>query len=197
VGASVLAVVLSGLAPALLVTRSSLFQALRSGAVHLAGQGRRTRDALVMGQEALAVVVVLGAGLMTRSFLRLPASPETRRFWMDRTLRTAREREMAFVVIDPRPGREDEGYAVARLSIDPDFEEAEYAIIVRSDCRGLGLGPLLMRRLIDYARGRGVRRVVGDVLRDNRSMLRLCEALGFETEHSADEPGLVHVELEL
>ena len=55
------------------------------------------------------------------------------------------------------PGR-TEIYAVVRISADPDNERAEYAILVRHDMTGMGLGILLMRRIIDYARRRGIRR---------------------------------------
>ena len=53
------------------------------------------------------------------------------------------------------------------LIADPDNERAEYAIIVRHDMIGMGLGILLMRRALDYATSRGIRQVYGDVLRDN------------------------------
>jgi predicted permease len=70
---SVLSVVIFGLAPALFATRGRLFDALREGAPSVPGGHRRLRDALVVVQFALAIVVVLGAGLMTRSFARVQA----------------------------------------------------------------------------------------------------------------------------
>ena len=69
--AALLAVLVSGLAPALLVARSELFDSIRSGSARTGSQGTRLRDALVVGQFALAVTVVLGAGLMMRSFVLL------------------------------------------------------------------------------------------------------------------------------
>ena len=44
---------------------------------------------------------------------------------------------------------------IARLSADPDNAKAEFAIIIRSDLKGRGIGAFLMRLLIDYARSRG------------------------------------------
>ncbi|MEJ2204418.1 MAG: ABC transporter permease [Gemmatimonadota bacterium] len=73
VAVSVTAVLVSGLAPALFATRGRLFDALREGAPSTSGPHRRVRDALVVAQFALAVVVILGAGLMTRSFQRIQA----------------------------------------------------------------------------------------------------------------------------
>ena len=71
--ASVLSVFVFGLAPALFATRGRLFDALREGAPSVPGGHKRLRDALVVVQFALAIVVVLGAGLMTRSFAAVQA----------------------------------------------------------------------------------------------------------------------------
>jgi hypothetical protein len=71
--ASAVAVLVFGLAPALFATRGRLFDALREGAPSTSGRHRRLRDALVVAQFALAVMVVLGAGLTTRSFARIQA----------------------------------------------------------------------------------------------------------------------------
>lgn len=68
--ASVLSVVIFGLAPALFVTRGGLFNALRESSPS-SSSGRRLRDALVSAQFGLAIVVVLGAGLMVRSFAQI------------------------------------------------------------------------------------------------------------------------------
>jgi acetyltransferase len=107
------------------------------------------------------------------------------------------DREMALVLTDPGiPGRTPL-HGVVRLIADPDNERAEYAIIVGHDMTGMGLGVLLMRRILDYARTRGVREVIGDVLRENRSMLGLCEALGFTRSNLPDEPEVVRVRLDL
>ncbi|MBL8544436.1 MAG: bifunctional acetate--CoA ligase family protein/GNAT family N-acetyltransferase [Hyphomonadaceae bacterium] len=84
------------------------------------------------------------------------------------------DREMALVAAEA-----DGALAgVARLVIDPDFDVAEYAIIVRSDTQGHGLGRLLLSQLLDYARQRGVERVWGDVLPENTQMLALARELG-------------------
>jgi acetyltransferase len=107
------------------------------------------------------------------------------------------DREMALVLADPGiPGRSPI-HGVVRLIADPDNERAEYAIIVRHDMTGLGLGRLLMCRILGYARGRGVREVHGDVLRENRPMLKLCAALGFIQAPVVGEPELVRVSLRL
>ncbi|MEM8751492.1 MAG: bifunctional acetate--CoA ligase family protein/GNAT family N-acetyltransferase [Pseudomonadota bacterium] len=93
-------------------------------------------------------------------------------------------RAMAFVALSPEDGAL---LGVARLAADPDREAAEFAILVRSDRQGEGLGRALMARLIDYARADGIGALWGDVLFENRGMRRLCERLGFETERAAED----------
>lgn len=105
------------------------------------------------------------------------------------------DREMAFVIFTDEARKEFA--AVGRLSEDPDRERAEFAIIVRSDLHGHGLGYALMKKLIDYGRSRGVGEIFGHVLRENRSMLNLCDDLGF-TRHSIEgDPSLVETRLKL
>jgi acetyltransferase len=102
-------------------------------------------------------------------------------------------REMAFVALDG----EGEMLGVARLASDPDLTRAEFAILVRSDLQGRGLGSALMRHLIAYARSRGLAALDGLVLAENTMMLALCRELGFRQSLAADEPGVVHVRLAL
>jgi acetyltransferase len=97
------------------------------------------------------------------------------------------DREMALVLSDLGiPGRV-ELHAVVRLAADPDNEIAEFAIVVEKTLTGLGLGTLLLRSLIDYARDRGLRELYGDVLADNHAMLTLCRTLGFTETHAAGD----------
>jgi len=72
-GVSVLAAVLFGLAPALQTSQVDVHEALKEGGHHgMAGRGRsRLRGALVVAEISLALVLLAGAGLMIRSFVRL------------------------------------------------------------------------------------------------------------------------------
>lgn len=92
------------------------------------------------------------------------------------------EREMALILTDPRGTPDSQIYAVVRISADPDNEAAEFAVIVRDDMTGQGLGEILMRRMIDYARGRGIGNLFGDVLVGNDTMLAFCRRLGFTVD---------------
>ena len=69
---------------------------------------------------------------------------------------------------------------VVRAITDPDNINAEFAIIVRSDLKGQGLGRILMKKLIDYCRLRGTRSIVGESLLDNRRLVDLVNEFGFE-----------------
>jgi acetyltransferase len=89
------------------------------------------------------------------------------------------DREMAFIATRRGAGGLDETLGVARAVADPDNEEAEFAVTVRSDLKGQGLGTLLMHALIDYWRQRGTARIVGTALAENLAVIRLCRRLGF------------------
>jgi acetyltransferase len=109
-------------------------------------------------------------------------------------------REMAFIATRPlagAPGPAEETLGVVRALCDPDSEEAEFAVIVRSDLKGGGLGELLMRKLIAHLRQRGTKRVVGDVLKENARMLELARDLGFSVDSHHGDPDVVRVSLAL
>ena len=86
------------------------------------------------------------------------------------------QHEMAFVALDEDTGRL---LGLVRLKDELDEKTAEFAILVRSRLKGHGLGWLLMQCVIDYAKEKGLRRVYGDVLAQNTTMLQMCAELGF------------------
>jgi acetyltransferase len=86
------------------------------------------------------------------------------------------DREMALVAL-----HEGTVLGIARFFADPDRLKAEYAIAVRSDWHGRGVGYLLMTQLIAVARQWGIGELVGQVLRDNGPMLGMCREFGFAT----------------
>jgi acetyltransferase len=108
------------------------------------------------------------------------------------------DREMAFVVVPPpETGPADDGYGVVRIAADPDNERAEFAIIVRSDWQGRGLGRHLMALIADYARDRGLREIWGTILRENTGMIALVRRLGFTIKTDPDDAALVTATLKL
>ena len=104
---------------------------------------------------------------------------------------------MALVAVGPGLPDKAEIYGIVNLSADPDNERAEYSIIVDRTMMRLGLGNLLMRRIIDYARARGIGEIYGEVLQENKPMLQLNRALGFAIHSDPDDPSVKHVILKL
>ena len=103
-------------------------------------------------------------------------------------------RAMAFVALDKE---QKELLGVARLAADPDYITGEYAIIVRSDLKGTGIGWALMCHLIRYAEKEGLRELVGDVLANNQRMLEMCRALGFAISPDPEDLSIRRVRLKL
>ena len=106
-------------------------------------------------------------------------------------------REMALATVGPGLPGQAEMYGIVNLSANPNNDRAEYSIIVDRSLRGLGLGNRLMRRIIAYARARGIQEIHGEVLRENRAMLQLDRALGFAIHNHPEDPDLKHVVLKL
>ncbi len=107
------------------------------------------------------------------------------------------DREMALVLVEPGIPGKSQMYGAVRIIADPDGDKAEFATTIRSDMAGMGLGPMLMQRIIDYGRAHGIKEIFGEVLRENKPMLKVCERLGFSRKANLDEPGVVEVKLPL
>lgn len=99
-------------------------------------------------------------------------------------------RSMAFIAICRDSG---EMMGSVRLMGDANHEKGEYAVMVRSDLKGQGLGWKLMKLILQYAEKDGFMEVEGEVLRSNKTMRQMCEALGFETRMDPDDQDLVHM----
>jgi acetyltransferase len=103
-------------------------------------------------------------------------------------------RAMAFIALDAATG---EMLGVARLHNSADNQSGEFAIIVRSDLKGHGLGWQLMQLMIAYARARGLRSIEGKALHENTAMLKMCSDLGFEIKMDPKDPSISNVKLQL
>ncbi|MDZ3836051.1 MAG: bifunctional acetate--CoA ligase family protein/GNAT family N-acetyltransferase [Rhodospirillales bacterium] len=102
------------------------------------------------------------------------------------------ERQMALLAVHGGAGKA-EIWGVVRINADADGASAEYAIAVRSDLKGKGLGRLLMEEILEYAKRRGVGEIWGEVLAENKAMLALVRKLGFTVAPDFDEPGVMRV----
>jgi len=98
------------------------------------------------------------------------------------------DRAMALVAL-----KDGVALGVARFHAEPDRGRAEYAIAVRSDWKGRGLGYLLMTRLIAVAREWGIGELVGQVLSENHRMLVMCRELGFSIASDPNDATIIQV----
>lgn len=105
--------------------------------------------------------------------------------------------EFALVAAEPLPPGEALVGAVARIAIDDDSRNAEFAILVSHYIANMGLGRYLMTRLVKWARGKKLDCIYGDVFEHNHPMLSLADSLGFQREVQQDSQGLVRVVLHL
>lgn len=96
------------------------------------------------------------------------------------------DREIAFVVV-----RKEQGVpaiiGVSRALINPENTDAEFAILIRSDLKGVGLGRILMTKVIDYCRAKQTKQMSGMTMPTNRGMLTLAQKLGFELDISFED----------
>jgi len=115
------------------------------------------------------------------------------------------DREMALVATLPAKesaegeegGEQHQGkevqIGVARYVVNPDGESVEFALAVGDDWQKCGVGRKLMTALIDCARQKGYRAVVGDVLSTNSKMFRLMTSLGFSIHPHPDDTAVKRV----
>ena len=104
------------------------------------------------------------------------------------------DRDIAFVALERHSG---DLAGIVRYSAEPDGDVAEFAILVRSDLKGRGIGRALMNQLIDYARSEGIGQLYGHVLRENDAMFGFCRSLGFSFSDVPDDAMMIRAELPL
>ncbi|VDZ74661.1 putative acyl-CoA synthetase [Atlantibacter hermannii] len=102
---------------------------------------------------------------------------------------------MAFVAVQSYEGHE-QILGVTRAISDPDNVDAEFAVLVRSDLKGLGLGRKLLEKLIAYTRDHGLERLNGITMPNNRGMVALARKLGFDVDIQLED-GIVGLTLAL
>jgi acetyltransferase len=103
-------------------------------------------------------------------------------------------REMAFIAFEEATG---DAAGAVRLHGDHGHVAAEYAILLRSDLKGIGLGRELMMLIIEWGRAEKLQRIHSQVLAENGPMLALCRSLGFEIALDPDDTSLRRVSLDL
>jgi acetyltransferase len=102
------------------------------------------------------------------------------------------DREMALIAVLERETPETQ-IGVARYITNPDGESCEFALVVADAWQHKGVGHRLMDSLMDVARGKGLKRMIGDVLASNRNMLNLVSGMGFSIGQSEEDPAFKRV----
>ena len=143
---------------------------------------------------------------LQRCFSRLSAEDIRRRFlhamaelplpMAQRFCRIDPAIETALVLMD-NAAQPSEMRGVGRIYVDEVAQSAEFSVLVEHHWTRLGLGALLMHRLVDDCRRRGLVELWGYVLLENRPMLALCRELGFVQRSLLDEPGVAQIALAL
>jgi acetyltransferase len=93
------------------------------------------------------------------------------------------DREMALVA----ETADHEILGVGRLTRIHGTKDAEVAVLISDKWQGRGLGKELLARLLIVGADEKLARLTADILPDNRSVMRVCEKLGFSLKHSLDD----------
>ena len=80
----------------------------------------------------------------------------------------------------------------ARVYVDA-ARAAEFALIVDPTLTGIGIGHVLMQKLIEESRMRGLHELWGVVLTENKTMLDLGRRMGATREAIPEEPGVLRI----
>ncbi|WP_186019287.1 GNAT family N-acetyltransferase [Burkholderia gladioli] len=160
-------------------------------------RGRTMTVRPIRPEDEAAHTALLGA--MTPDDLRMRFFGSIRSFDHSQVARMTQidyDREMALIATADDDDGQRQTLGVVRAVADPDNETAEFAIAIRPDQKGSGLGRLLMGQIIDYARSRGTHWLIGEALRENGAMIGLARASGFAVS-AGEEPGVVAFRLKL
>ncbi|MCC8364669.1 GNAT family N-acetyltransferase [Lysobacter sp. A6] len=141
-----------------------------------------------------AFIEQLSAETCRYRFLGFVRHPSER--LLDSLTRLDPEREVAFCAVVAEDAH-DKIIGVSRFSADKDHQRCECAVVVDDEWQNKGLGTLLMRRLIEVARARGIRVMRSIDLAENIRMADLAGDLGFSRHPDPDDASQVIHELKL
>lgn len=137
------------------------------------------------------------APLITRFHTRLSEESIRFRYFHNKASLTQRDlsilshinydRQMAFIAEHQHDDGSKEMLGVVRVYNDADNIRTEFSIIVRDDLQGLGIGRLLMEKMIAYCKGIGTIEMIGKIMMDNHPMRALMKKLGFKSRYNMEE----------
>jgi len=91
------------------------------------------------------------------------------------------DREMAIIAL-LKEEKQERSIGVNRLTYQARSDQHEFAIVVADEFQGTGVGSILMQRLLEIARDRQVKQIIGIVLAENLKMINFCRAFGFRVK---------------
>ncbi|MGP8289103.1 bifunctional acetate--CoA ligase family protein/GNAT family N-acetyltransferase [Vreelandella zhanjiangensis] len=97
------------------------------------------------------------------------------------------DRQMAFIAEHQHADGSKQMLGVVRVWNDPDNIRTEFSVIIRDDLQGLGIGSLLMKKMIDYCTHIGTLEMIGKIMVDNHPMRALMKHLGFKCRYNMEE----------
>ncbi|NRO99133.1 GNAT family N-acetyltransferase [Paraburkholderia sp. NMBU_R16] len=106
------------------------------------------------------------------------------------------DREMSLIATQPAADGTTRILGVAHVVNAADNESAEFAIAVRTDCKGQGIGRLLMTRIIEHTSSRGLLWLNGTALQENSAMIALAKSCNFAVTPTTD-PSVVAFAMQL
>lgn len=127
---------------------------------------------------------VSGLSPETRSNRLLGGARQITREYIESLVNVDYSRDMALAATTMLDGETLIG--VARYVLEKDNKTAEFAIVIADAWQGRGIGRRLLRKLIEVAGRRGVKRLYGEILSINRPMLEFVRKLGFRLEPHQD-----------
>ncbi|SMC99573.1 acetyltransferase [Desulfocicer vacuolatum DSM 3385] len=103
------------------------------------------------------------------------------------------DREIALVAL-VHEEKKQKMAGIARVIFEPDGKSGEFAVAVADQWQGKGIGASLLKRCLSYTKNKGLTRVWGLVIAENRQMVKLGKKLGFDIRMV---PGSSEYELEI
>lgn len=163
---------------------------------------KEERRECLLGGESIIVrpVRMSDEEALQRLFYELSDESTYRRFMAHRRVHSHEEMQelvdsdyeldMGVVACDPEQG---DLIGMSRYDVDPATRLAEIAFVVCDNWQGRGVGTLLMKRMTEIARARGLAGFSADVLARNRAMLMVFQRSGLEVVSQFDG-GSYHLE---
>jgi acetyltransferase len=97
-------------------------------------------------------------------------------------------REMTLVALYTDAAKTPQIVGVGQLVMEPNCNEAEFAVLITDEFQRRGMGTEILRQLVAIGRREHVDRIVGYILRNNTPMLSACRDLGFHIEREPGDP---------